>query len=254
MQIYRTNEVAAKAKVHPNTVRLYEKLHFITEAERSKNGYRIFTDLHICQMKLARIGLRAEVLHHGLRNQVLSILHLSSDCNFDEALQAADLYACMIEEEIRSAHKAIDSVRAIVEGRIYPVTLELKRQEASRQLGLTIDTLRNWELNGLITTKRKVNGYRYYDGQDIQRLLIIRTLRMANYSLMAILRLLKHLENDPTANMEVVLNTPSKNEDLISVCDQLLVPLSTSREDAKTMKQLLKKMNPPLYHQSLKTS
>lgn len=253
MQTYRTSEVALKTQVHPNTVRLYEKLNFISKAKRSENGYRIFTDLHIYQMKLARLGLKTELLHHGLRNQVLSILRLSSDYNMYGALEAVKAYEHMLEEEILFARKAIESVESLFEGHSSYEPLMLKRKEASLHLGLTIDTLRNWELNGLITTKRTINGYRCYDEQDIQRLLVIRTLRSSNYSLMAILRSLNHLENDRTANVEKLLNTPSKNEDLISVCDQLLVSLSAAADDAKSMKQLLKMMNPPLYHQSLKT-
>lgn len=34
-----------------------------------------------------------------------------------------------------------------------------KRAEAAKELGLTIDTIRNWEMNGLITVKRKQNAY-----------------------------------------------------------------------------------------------
>lgn len=57
----------------------------------------------------------------------------------------------------------------------------LKRKEVSRHLDISVDTLRNWELNGLITVKRKDNGYRVYSGEDVRRLKIIRSLRLANY-------------------------------------------------------------------------
>ena len=33
------------------------------------------------------------------------------------------------------------------------------RAQAAKELGLTIDIIRNWEMNGLITIKRKENGY-----------------------------------------------------------------------------------------------
>ena len=61
---------------------------------------------------------------------------------------------------------------------------------------MTIDTLRNWELNGLLTVKRRENSYRVYNDEDIKRLKIISSLRCANYSLSAILRLLKQLDEN----------------------------------------------------------
>ena len=62
MNTYRTAEVAKIIGIHPNTVRLYEKLGFIPKPERKSNGYRVFTDFHIEQFKLSRIALQVEVL------------------------------------------------------------------------------------------------------------------------------------------------------------------------------------------------
>lgn len=72
-----------------------------------------------------------------------------------------------------------------------------KRKEVSEYLNISMDTLRNWEMNGLFSVKRKQNGYRVYTDEDIQRLKIIRSLRCANYSLDAILRMLCQLSNNP---------------------------------------------------------
>ena len=52
MTTYKTTEVATIIGIHPNTVRLYEKLELIPKAERLKNGYRVFTDFHIEQCRL----------------------------------------------------------------------------------------------------------------------------------------------------------------------------------------------------------
>lgn len=54
MATYKTAEVAAMIGVHPNTVRLYEKMKLIPKPERLSNGYRVFTDFHIWQCKLIR--------------------------------------------------------------------------------------------------------------------------------------------------------------------------------------------------------
>ena len=47
MSTYKTAEVAAIIGIHPNTVRLYEKLKLIPKPERLSNGYRVFTEFRI---------------------------------------------------------------------------------------------------------------------------------------------------------------------------------------------------------------
>ena len=46
---------------------------------------------------------------------------------------------------------------------------ERERKEVSEYLGISMDALRNWEMNGLLTVKRKENGYRIYTDDDIKR-------------------------------------------------------------------------------------
>ena len=85
----------------------------------------------------------------------------------------------------------------------------LRRREVSEALDISMDALRNWEMNGLLSVKRKANGYRIYTGEDLQRLKIIRALRCTNYSLEAILRMLGELSQDPEADIRKALDTPS---------------------------------------------
>lgn len=54
MNTYQTSQVAKLMGIHPNTVRLYEKLELMPKVERKENGYRIFTDYHIDQLKVIR--------------------------------------------------------------------------------------------------------------------------------------------------------------------------------------------------------
>ena len=105
-----------------------------------------------------------------------------------------------------------------------------------------MDTLRNWERNGLLQVKRKQNGYRTYTSDDIERLKMIRTLRLANYSLEAILRMLYALEHNPKVDMKQVLNTPQADADIVSVCDRLIVSLNDAEENAEKMITILLEM------------
>ena len=64
---------------------------------------------------------------------------------------------------------------------------------------------------------------------------MIRSLRLANYSLEAILRMLNALEHNPQVNIEQVLNTPQADADIVSVCDRLLVSLRDAEQNAEKM-------------------
>ena len=239
---YKTSDIARIIGVHPNTVRFYEEIGFITPPKRRENGYREFTELQLCQMRLARLAMRAEVLQNGLRKKAVEVIRLCAAPDLDAAFRASFEYKDMLRREEDAARAAASSVEALLSGRHEAESLALKRSEAAEKLGVTIDTLRNWELNGLISVKRKKSGYRVYDGDDLSRLNIIRTLRCANFSLSAILRLLTRLDKQDAAPVEEILNTPAENEDIVSVCDRLIVSLGKTREDADAMCEMLREM------------
>lgn len=243
MRTYKTAEIAHSIGIHPNTVRLYEELGLIPRPERKANGYRVFTDFHLEQIKLARIALKAEVLQNGLRKQAIDIIKTSSSGNFIKAISLTEHYLQQIKSEQKNAEEAIAITRRLLSDNS-PQTgsLTLTRKETAAHLHISMDTLRNWEMNGLLTVKRKQNGYRIYTEEDIRRLKIIRSLRCANYSLSAILRMLNALSNDPEADIREIIDTPRENDDIISVCDKLLSSLQYAKQNAQTMLVQLEKM------------
>lgn len=239
---YKTSEVAKIIGIHPNTVRLYEELGLIPKPERSQNGYRVFTDFHIEQFRLARMALKVEVLQNGLRKKAIDIIKTSATGNLEEAENITRSYLRQIEQEINNAKEAINIVQKLLSGKEQEIDkLYLTRKQTADYLQVTVDTLRNWEMNGLLTVKRKQNGYRVYVDEDIRRLKIIRSLRCANYSLAAILRMLNQLSHDPQTNIMMAINTPEQDDEIISVCDKLLTSLRYAEENAQTiLSQLLK--------------
>lgn len=242
MATYKTAEVAKIIGIHPNTVRLYEQLQLIPKPERLKNHYRVFTDFHIEQCHLIRIAFQVEVLQNGLRKKMTQVIKASARKDFDAAILLVDDYLQQIEQERINAEEAISIVKQLLIGNEQSHTHCLKRKEVSQFLNISMDTLRNWEMNGLLTVKRKNNGYRIYTDEDIRRLKIIRSLRCANYSLEAILRLLQQLSQNPDTDIRATLNTPQQNEDIISVCDRLIVSLSKAKKNAKKIQTMLQDM------------
>ena len=110
-------------------------------------------------------------------------------------------------------------------------------------------------MNGLLTVKRRENGYRIYDSNDMNRLKIIRSLRCAGYSLSAILRMLNKLEyqqHKSEKDILNILNTPADEDDIITACDALTVSLEAAIKNAHEVTRLLEEIkemkitNPPL--------
>lgn len=242
MKTYKTAQVAKAVGVHPNTVRLYEELHLIPKAERTAKGYRVFTDFHIRVFKLAQTAFQIEVLQNGLRKKIVETVKLAAKGQFDAAMLLVEDYLQQVEQEVKNAKEAIGLAEEILSGLEGGNEPMLKRQETAELLDISMDTLRNWEMNGLLRVKRLENGYRVYTGEDIRRLKMIRSLRCADYSLEAILRMLTEISDNPGVNIEAVLNTPRENEDIISVYDQLLSSLQAARENAEKIKQMLTEM------------
>ena len=242
MRIYRTTQVAKATGIHPNTVRLYEKLGLIPTAPRQENGYRVFTDYHIEQIRLARMALKVETLQNGLRKQAIVIVKAAATRDLEAAFALAQDYLRNIQNERANALEAIAQVEAILKDVRPSAALSMKRDEVALHLQISMDTLRNWELNGLLTVIRKKNGYRVYTEEDIRRLKIIRSLRCANYSLEAILRMLNALSGNADANVQKALDTPDAQADVISVCDKLLTSLGEAELNARSMLDQIAKL------------
>lgn len=242
MNTYKTSQVAAVVGIHPNTVRLYEQWGIIPKPERKPNGYRVFTDFHIDQIRLARTAFQIEILQSGLRKQIYQMVKLSAAGRFDQALALTEAYLSRLRQERVHAEDAVRTVKQILSGEVQENRASMKRKEVSAYLEVSMDALRNWEMNGLLTVKRKENGYRIYTDDDIKRLKVIRSLRCAGYSLEAILRMLQQLSQNPDADIEAALNTPRASDDIISACDQLILSLSAAEKNAVVLLQMLREM------------
>ncbi|WP_294187748.1 MerR family transcriptional regulator [uncultured Clostridium sp.] len=221
--IYKTAEVASIIGVHPNTVRLYEKLNLIPKAKRLDNGYRVFNEFHIEQFKLARTAFKVEILQNGLRKKIINIIKTSARGDFQKAIEYCEDYINQLNREEKIENQ-----------------ISFTRKQAADYLDVTIDTLRNWEMNGLLSIKRKENGYRIYTEEDIKILKIIRSLRCANYSIASILRMINEVSKNSKIDIRAVIDTPNKDEDIVTACDKLLTSLNKAEENAKfMMKQLV---------------
>ena len=120
---------------------------------------------------------------------------------------------------------------------------EYNTSTIAKEFNIHPNTVRFYEEIGFLPQiPRKENGYRVYNDEDIKKLKIISSLRCANYSLSAILRLLKQLDENKKINVQEVLNTPKKDEDIVSACDKLLLSLKNAEVDCLKMMKQIEKM------------
>lgn len=239
-----TAQIARAIGVHPNTVRLYETWGFLPLVPRSASGYRLFTKRHLDQMRLART-----VLHGGwpgavIRESALALVRWAASGDLGGALTLAHAHLALVRAERDRAEVAVTLVQQWTAGAVIERSDQsLTIQGAADQLGLTVDTVRGWEREGLLHVPRNpVNGYRQYGAAEIGRLRVIRMLRMAGYSTMAILRMTLQLDSGQAGDLRAALDTPRPDEDVYAATDRWLTTLAEQEQRAVEIIALIEEM------------
>lgn len=230
--MYKTKEIAAYVGIHPNTVRIYEEWGFISPVPRQANGYRIYSNTHLFQLKVARTLFRCEIVQGDFRKKARAIVYACGKENFMKAKQLTIEYLANLEREYIHALSATKVVEKWLREDPTVSARTYSRKEVAQLLDITSEAVRNWERNGLITVPRLDNGDRAYGERELEQLRVIRGLRSAHYSINAILRLLKQIQQ-PSPDIVAILNTPTDEEDIVSVTDQLGKSLLDAIADAK---------------------
>lgn len=240
---YKTAQIAKLVGVHPNTIRLYEKLKLLPPIPRTEGNYRIFNDRHLEQLRLLRTAFRAEIISDRLRQEVYEIVKIAATDDIEGAYQGTLNYLEHLRIEKARAEEAISITLNIIENSKKSLEMIVfnGRGEAAEALGITKDVLRDWERNGLIEVPRDTNGYRRFSSKEMSRLKIIRILRNAHYSMMSILRMLNRLDRGER-NIREAIDTPSEEEDIVCATDRYITALGMAETDALEMLKMLDTM------------
>jgi len=239
-----TSQVAKAVGVHPNTVRLYEQWGLLPPITRTRAGYRRFSQFHVDQMRLARTALSGLYPGRKIRRSALAVILRSATGDLGGALELAYAHLAVVKSEQVQAETAAHLLQRWAQGIAADVTQEaLSIGQVARLLDVTPDALRNWERNGLLRVPRNAhNGYRAYSGAEIGRLRVIRMLRSAGYSMMAILRMMHQLDTGQSGDLRRVLDTPRPDEDVITAMDRWLTSLAEQEQRAGQIIALLDEM------------
>lgn len=230
MRTYSTSEIAKIIGIHPNTVMLYEKWGYIAPVKRKENGYRVYTETHLEQMKLARMALRSELIKCYMKFEVQNIIRSAAQGDLRKALELSCEYLAHIQNEKNNELKVMKVIKEILKNDLITENnVSLNRNGAAMLLGVSISVIINWERYGLIEVPRSKNSYRVYGKDEIKLLRVIKALRQENYSTQCISRMLKKLKNKIKDN-EMFLFEEIENPD-----DSLLSSLSDVERNIKEL-------------------
>jgi DNA-binding transcriptional MerR regulator len=239
----RTTDLARAVGCHPNTVRLYEEWGYLQPVLRDpRNNYRMFTHQHLEQMRLAWLALKFP--YPGGKKVVLDLVHQAATDNLGEAMESAYAYLAQVQSETVQADAAITYVERWVTGTPMEVQQRpLSTSQAAKLIKLSADTLRDWERNGLLKVPRNPkNNYRQYGVEEIGRLRVIRMLREAGYSLMAILQLMNELDRGSQDDLRTIIDTPRVDSEILGIADHWLSTLKGEEARAYDIIDQLEKM------------
>jgi DNA-binding transcriptional MerR regulator len=234
---YTTLQVARAAGVHPNTVRQYEVWGFLPPIPRAPNGYRLYTEFHVDQMRFARTALHGGWPGRNIRESALMLVRRSASGDLGGALEMAYQHLVLVQAERAQAEAAANLLERWAQGTAIDATAKpLRIKDAAKLLGVTSDMLRNWERNGLLKVPRDPHSrYRAYGAAELDRVRVIRTLSRAGYSNMAILRMLRRLDAGERHNLRQALDTPDPHEDVFTAADRWLSALQSHEQRANEM-------------------
>ena len=239
---FRTVDVARAAGTHENTVRLYVAWGFLAEPERAANGYRRWTAEHIDQMLFARLAMHGMWPGRPIRESALALVRRAATGDLTGAVADARIHAALVDAELARAESAAAFLErwaagaapaAGDEGRLGP-------REAAAAVGATPGQIRNWERNRLVASvKDPRTGHRVYEPDQIGRLRVVRSLLLAGYSVMAILRMATELDRGRSTGLKDVLNTPRPGEEALTAFDAWLDSLAEQMARAERLIAML---------------
>lgn len=233
----RTSDLARAVGVHANTVRRYVERGWLPPTPRGANGYRRFTQQHLDCLRVACLVHIAVYPGRAMRLSASKVTQSAVADDWDAALEHARAHLAFVHAERAQAETAARLLEQWATGAAADTTQRpLRIGQVASLLDVSVDMLRNWERNGLLTIPRnEQNRYRTYGPADISRLRVIRMLGRVGYSQMAMLRMLLRLDRGETTNLRHSLDTPAPDEDVYTAADRWLTTLAEQEAVARRL-------------------
>ena len=243
----RTGELARDVGIHPNIVRLYEAWGYLSPVRRSRHGYRRFTERHLDHLRLARLLRGTAWPGYAIHRSAVGLILTAARDGPGAAEQAAVAHRALVRAEQAHAERACAVVHGWLDGLAQPPSPggegATRPGEAVRRSGASPDALRNWERSGLLAIPRdEASGERRFRDSDLDRIEVIRALRTAGYSPMAILRMLQAADSGDAGAAIGALADPEVDPDALSASDRWQATLADHERRACEALELVRRM------------
>ncbi|WP_203247545.1 MerR family transcriptional regulator [Sporosarcina beigongshangi] len=195
-------EIARKLNISTSALRHYESWGIIPPVERAQNGYRMYTELHLAYFECIRAmapGFGFELTSKALKKVLVK--------EVDDALWLVNEAQSSLHYDKKTAEKTI---RILETEELEELDNSRKRKwmtigEVSIETDIPSSAIRHWEMMGLLSPERDSdNGYRKFNRSLVRKVLMIRTLRSADYSLDTIKEVLIELDHHNVENARKV--------------------------------------------------
>lgn len=176
---FRPKKLAEKYGLSANTLRNYEAKGLLPPADRSSNGYRIYTERH--EAYLACIQAMASAFGMEVTSEVM---HCLGRNELDEALWIVRDREVMLHRDKVSLDQLVIELKLYSEGKqSFNFNQQFSIHEASRRTGAPKSAIRYWEKIGLFTAERDPdNKYRIYNEAHLLKIRMIQVLQSSVYS------------------------------------------------------------------------
>ena len=192
---YKPKEIAKQLNVSTSALRHYESWGIVPTPERTKNGYRLYTEVHFAYFRFIR------AMFPALNMRVVSkILLYIQQKDVDAAFWIVNEEQARLHQEKVAAERTLQMLHHPNLENINKMKMkdEMRIGEAAHLTEVTTSAIRHWEKEDLITPFRhSENGYRIYTRTHLRQIFLIRALRNTVYSLDSIKEIIKSLEHRP---------------------------------------------------------
>ncbi|MGW5667193.1 TioE family transcriptional regulator [Micromonospora sp. NPDC003776] len=176
----RPSDLAREHGLSTQAVRNYERDGFIPPAERTRSGYRVYTEVHAVALR-AYLALVA-ACGHAAAGQIMNALH---DDALDDALIVIDRAHGQLlrdRDTLNAVREAMGDLPAQPDDTSGTGVLSIG--ELARRLRVTPATLRTWESVGILAPARDpATGHRVFSASDTRDAELAHLLRRGGYPL-----------------------------------------------------------------------
>ncbi|MDG5471302.1 MerR family transcriptional regulator [Jeotgalibacillus sp. ET6] len=210
MQTYRGIDITRPLNLSSDLLRKYESWKLIPSAQRHReNNYRIYTEVH------NQFFIQSRRMLEGFTwTEVAKIMSRLVEGELERATVLAIELQANLGEKYKQSQKVINQLHQGVENQLEDFQFNVAHVKSTMTIGevadllnIPVSTLRVWEQKNLFEPIRKENNYRYFNKKLLNRLFIIKLLRLSGLSFNQCSEILQDLDNENYQDILYVLES-----------------------------------------------